>query len=50
MPNNITILDGTKHVIMAYNSSIDIVQRSPLMTRESFNEILKFIVSFGGGQ
>lgn len=49
LPNNITILDDAKHVIMADNPLIDIVQRSPSMTRKSFNKILKIIVSFGGG-
>ena len=50
MSNNTTILDDTKHVIVADKPSIDMVQRSPSMTRESFKENLKIIVSFGGGQ
>jgi hypothetical protein len=46
MSNNTTILDDTKHVIVADKPSIDIVQGSPSKTRESFKENLKIIVSF----
>ena len=50
MSNNITILDDTKHVIVADKPLIDMVQGLPSMTRESFKENLKIIVSFGGGE
>ena len=50
MSNNTTILDDTKHVIVPDKPSIDMVQGSPSMARESFKENLKIIVSFGGGQ
>ena len=50
MSNNTTILDDTKHGTIADNPLIDILRGSPSMTQDSFKEILKIIVSFGGGQ
>ena len=49
MSNNITILDDIKHGTIVDNPLIDILRGLPSMTQDS-KEILKIIVSFGGGQ